>query len=422
LLAATLPLVPRWFVAAEGSLSQVAHSSAGRLEGRYPCFDGIRAIAVLMVIVYHSVFFATWFDTRGGRFFWNLNAGVWIFFVTSGFLLYLPFAAEHLQHGPRVSRRGFAIRRLARIYPAYWAVIAFFTFVVQRATIKGVSGFFLSLSLTQTYVRARNPFLVGLPPAWSLVVEMTFYAFLPFYAAPVGWLARRWRALSVELLGVAVLGAIGVGAIVAIAEGYDAPWITVLPQHVTAFALGMLLAVVSSAPLRASTAARLEQMGRAPWIWWGLALAVFVGIPLVSRIEPLAVMSPAQAIGLNLCQTLLGFFVVIPAVLGPQHHGAVRRLLRSRTLTFLGVISYGLYLWHWFLLQVVQEDWLGWPLRHGNWVPVFLLGLPVVIAAAAASWYLLERPILGWARSVARFDRTRSDTVDGESRPAPHDK
>ncbi|MGO9872988.1 MAG: acyltransferase family protein [Acidimicrobiia bacterium] len=373
---------------------------AGRHEGRYPCFDGIRAVAVLMVIVYHSVFFATWFDTWGGRFLGNLNAGVWIFFVTSGFLLYLPFAAEHLRDGPHVSRRGYATRRFARIFPAYWAVIAFFTFVVPRATIKGVGGFAQSLTLTFTYVRARNPFLVGLPPAWSLVVELTFYAFLPFYAAAIGRLARRWRALTVELVGVAVLCAIGVGAIVAIAQGYDAPWITVLPQHVAAFALGMFLAVLSSAPLRARTVTRLERLGRPAWIWWGLAFAVFVAILLVWRIEPLGALTAAQTIGLNLCDTLIGFFVVIPAVLGPQHHGAIRRVLRSRTVTFLGVISYGLYLWHWFLLEVVQEDWLGWPLRHGNWVVVFLAGFPVVLAAAAASWYLLERPILRWARSV----------------------
>jgi peptidoglycan/LPS O-acetylase OafA/YrhL len=374
---------------------------AGRVEGRYPCFDGIRAVAVLMVIVYHSVFFATWFNTPGGSFLWNLNAGVWIFFVTSGFLLYLPFAAEHLRDGPRVSRKGFAIRRIARIYPAYWAVIAFFTFVVPRATISGAGGFAQSLSLTFTYVRARNPFLVGLPPAWSLVVEVTFYAFLPVYAAATGWFAHRWRALSVEVAGVATLCVIGVGAIVAIAEGYDAPWITILPQHITAFALGMLLAVVSAAPLPTTTAARLEQVGRSAAIWWTLALAVFVSIPLVSHIKSLGVMSPAQTIGLNVAQTLIGFFVVIPAVLGPQHHGTIRRLLRSRTLTFVGVISYGLYLWHWFVLEIVQEDWLGWPLRHGNWVVVFAAGLPVVIAAATASWYLLERPILRWARSVA---------------------
>jgi len=292
---------------------------------------------------------------------------------------------------------------------------------VPRATITGAGGFARSLTLTFTYTRARNPFLVGLPPAWSLVVEMTFYVFLPFYAAAVGRLARRRSALSVELVGVAFLSALGVGAIVAVAVGFDPPWITVLPQHITAFALGMFLAVLSSAPLRAGTVARLEQLGRAAWVWWGMALVLFVAIPLVVRVEPLAAMSTAQTIGLNIFQTLIGFFVVVPAVLGPQHHGALRRLLRSRPLVFLGVISYGLYLWHWFVLEIVQEDWLDRPLFHGNWIATLAAGLPVVVAAAAASWYLLERPILRWARSVARLDRTGSGAPGRGSRPALHD-
>ncbi len=165
---------------------------------QFPCFNGIRAIAALMVIVYHAVFFASWFRTPGGTLFWNLNSGVWIFFVTSGFLLYRPFAAAHLREGSPVDLRGYAIRRFARIYPAYWAVLVFFTFVVSRASYAdGLSGV-LSVTLTKTYVHEVNPYFIGLPPAWSLVVEVTFYAFLPVYAAAIGALARRRRPLAVE--------------------------------------------------------------------------------------------------------------------------------------------------------------------------------------------------------------------------------
>jgi peptidoglycan/LPS O-acetylase OafA/YrhL len=396
-------------------------TSSGPAHDRYPCFDGIRAIAALMVIVYHAVFFATWFDTPGGRFLWNLNSGVWAFFAISGFLLYRPFAASHVDDGPRVAVGRYALRRVARIYPAYWAVLAFFTFVSHRASIKGVDGFFQNVTLTQTYVHARNPFLVGLPPAWSLVVEMTFYVFLPVYALAVGALARRLRPLVTELVGVAVLVAIGVGAIVAVAEGHDAPWITVLPQHIAAFALGMLLAVLSTHRLSDASRSRLELLGRASWAWWTAALVAFIAIPLVFRVEPFTVMTSAQVIGLNICQTLLGFCLVVPAVFGPQQEGAIRRLLRTRTLVFLGLISYGLYLWHWFVLEIVQEDWLGWPLRKGNWVVVFVLGLPLVIAAATASWYVIERPVLRWAQSVGRRPRPRIDVARPEPRPAMHD-
>ncbi len=388
---------------------------------QFPCFNGIRAIAALMVIVYHAVFFASWFRTPGGTLFWNLNSGVWIFFVTSGFLLYRPFAVAHLSEGSPVDLRGYAIRRFARIYPAYWAVLAFFTFVVSRASYAdGLSGV-LSVTLTKTYVHEVNPYFIGLPPAWSLVVEVTFYAFLPVYAVAIGALARRRRPLSVEFSGLAVLGAIGIAAIVAVATGADVPWITVLPQHLAAFALGMLLAVLSGQRWSDRIATSLQRIGRPAWIWWTLALVAFVAIPLSFRVEPFEEPSTVQVIGINVLETLLGFFVVVPAVLGPQQHGTIRRLLQTRPLVFLGLISYGLYLWHWFLLGIVLGDWLGWPLQKGNWFTLLVVTLPVVIAAATASWYLLERPVLRWARALSGPAVRRVPTPTGSTPGRAHD-
>ena len=361
-----------------------------------------------MVIVYPAVFFATSLETPGGTLLWNLNTGVWVFFVTSAFLLYRPFAAAHLSSTPSINLGGYALRRVARIYPAYWAVLAFFLFVVPKARIFGTDGYLLNLTLTQTYARMTNPFLIGLPPAWSLVVELTFYAFLPLYAAVIGRAARRWTPRGAELNGVIALMLLGVASLVAVGEGYDAPWIGVLPIHLPAFALGILLAAVSTAGWSAGATTRLAKMGRAPWLWWSLALAAFVAIPVVIGDAPFATLSTAQIVGRGICQALLGVFVVIPAVLGPQDRGGVRRLLRSRPLAWLGLISYGLYLWHWFILLTVQGDWLGWRLREGNWVVVLLTALPLVIAAAAASWYALERPILRGVHSLTRARRVAS--------------
>lgn len=391
---------------AEVSVTQNPRGAGGPGSGHFPCFDGIRAIAALMVVVYHAVFFATWFKTPGGIFLWNLNAGVWVFFVASGFLLYRPFAVAHMG-GPTVSTFGYGARRAARIYPAYWLVLAFFTFVVPRAVIHGADGFVRHVTLTQTYVHVTNPFLPGLPPAWSLVVEVTFYVFLPLYAFATGRLARTRRAIAVELGGAAALVALGVVAIVAVGSGYDAPWIAVLPQHLAAFGIGIGLAVVSLADPGPRVTSMLEWAGRTSWLWWGCAAAAFAAIPLVAAVRPLTAMSTAQTIALNLLQTIFGFFVVVPAVFGPQDRGVIRRLLRTRLLTFLGAISYGLYLWHWFVLRIVQEDWLGWPLQRGNWVAVLVLALPIVIVAAAASWFGLERPILQAARSCRPRDLER---------------
>jgi peptidoglycan/LPS O-acetylase OafA/YrhL len=380
----------------------VGDAPVGTPHDRYPCFDGIRALAALMIIVYHAVFFATWFDTPGGTILWNLNAGVWVFFSTSGFLLYLPLARAHVDGIARVEWRGYSLRRAARIYPAYWAVLAFFTFVVPRAVVYGFDGFLLHTTLTQTYVHEPNPFLIGLPPAWSLVVELSFYVFLPFYALAIGLLARNRRALATELAGVAVLVALGVAAIIAVAVGFNPQWMIVLPQHIAAFALGMLLAVLATHPLPGGVAARLARAAGAAWAWWAAAFGLFLAIPLVLRIEPFEPMSTAQAIGRDVLLTVLGACVVVPAALGAQDRGAIRRTLRTRPLVFLGLISYGLYLWHWFVLGIVQGEWLDWPLQQGNWPVVLAVGFPVIVAAAATSWFVLERPVLRAAHAMTR--------------------
>lgn len=368
--------------------------------GRFPCFEGIRACAALAVIVFHAVFFTSFFDTPGGDFFWNLNAGVWVFFVASGFLLYSPFAAAHLTGTQGVNVRRYALRRAARLYPAYWLVLLFFTVVVPRIRFFGIGDVLRNFTLTQSYAPAtKNPFAAGLPPAWSLVVEVTFYAFLPLYAAAIGRLALRRRPRVVELLGGATLFVAGFVAILAIASGYTDPWITLLPQHLPAFALGIVLAVVATGPWDERTSDRLSRLGERTWVWWGGALIVFAGIPLVGGIGALDPETGSAVVGVELARTAIGFLVVVPAVFGSQDRGLIRRLLRSRLLVFLGLVSYGLYLWHWFLLRVVQEDVLGWPLATGNWLVLFVVTLPVIVVAASASWYLLERPIQRAVRS-----------------------
>lgn len=385
-----------------------------RSHDRLPCLDGVRALAVVSVVVYHTVFFNTDFHTPGGSFFGALTASPWIFFVTSGCVLYLPFAAAHLRDSPSVDTVSYGMHRIARVYPAYWAVLAFFTFVVPRINIYGLHGFLLHASLTQTYAHI-NPFIDGLPPAWSLVVEISFYLFLPFYALLIAGLARRGRPIAVELGGLAVLFTIGLAAIVALGNGVDAPWLTVLPQHLGAFAFGMLLAVLRTHRWSDTASARIERAGRNAWMWWVGAVGAFVAIPVVLRLDPLSAPNTGQAIALNLCQLTVGACIVVPAVLGPQDYGAIRAMLRSRPAVYLGLVSYGIYLWHWYILRIVA-DWFGWPLYHGNWIVVFVVGLAVSVGAASVSWYALERPVRRAVRRLA----PRSRRISVPSTRDPH--
>ena len=100
----------------------------------------------------------------------------------------------------------------------------------------------------------------------------------------------------------------------------------------------------------------------------------------------------------------------MPVVLAPLDDGLIRRVLRSRPAVYLGLVSYGIYLWHWFLLRIVAE-WLNWPLYHGNWVVVLALTLPIVVFAASVSWFGLERPVLRFVHRVA--PRSRGPVIRG---------
>jgi peptidoglycan/LPS O-acetylase OafA/YrhL len=110
---------------------------------------------------------------------------------------------------------------------------------------------------------------------------------------------------------------------------------------------------------------------------------------------------------------------VVPVVLGPQDHGAIRRVLRSRPAVYLGLVSYGIYLWHWYILRIVA-DWLDWPLYRGNWFVVLVLALPIVVFAASVSWFGLERPVLRLAHRVAPGSR-RARAAKARDRHALHD-
>src|SRR5581483_6155210 len=85
--------------------------------------------------------------------------------------------------------------------------------------------------------------------------------------------------------------------------------------------------------------------------------------------------------------------------------GLVRTVLRNRLLAWLGLISYGLYLWHGpIVLKLAQSSWLT-TLFTGKLLALTLALLPITIACAAASYYFLDRPLLRYKRSRVVRDR-----------------
>lgn len=101
-----------------------------RATGRFPCFDGLRALAALSIVVVHVSAYSGADGLSGFRdLLQRMDAGVAIFFVLSGFLLYRPFVAAHLHGRAQPATRPYLWRRFLRIYPAYLVVLTVVVYV-----------------------------------------------------------------------------------------------------------------------------------------------------------------------------------------------------------------------------------------------------------------------------------------------------
>ena len=197
-------------------LSEAKPSSGRRLAG----MDGLRALACLTVLTVH-----TWQIGPAGRSQFGAawiyiepvaTIGLILFFTLSGFLLYRPFAAAIAEGRPLPNVRRYLRNRALRIAPAYWCVLllAALTSTLAQPGNQDVGGGFdnvgtavLNVVLLQSYTPHTN--LTGIPPAWSMSVEVVFYLVLPILAGAtaliVGGRVRSRRVRLALLCGPPVV-------------------------------------------------------------------------------------------------------------------------------------------------------------------------------------------------------------------------
>jgi peptidoglycan/LPS O-acetylase OafA/YrhL len=395
----------------------------------FACFDGLRAIAAVSVLLLHTAWISG-FTTRSwwGTYTSRLEIGVSVFFLISGFLLYRPFAVSHLSGSSSPSTRRFWERRLLRIVPAYWLALTVLTYVFHLTTMgPGWQGVVTHYFFLQIYFPTQV--FYGITQAWSLCTEMTFYLFLPLYASLVVFRRRSQKNQLVrEFIGLVVLTLISYGfrywalhlplltvkdgKFVAICTpncGTRATFATLLPNWLPAyldlFALGMLLAVLSAwAAERGSEPSWLSHP-LLPWISWaGAALAFAAVSHVVTDHSILYFVTVRVNIEKQTLYGVFAFLLLLPAVFGPQDRSLIRRLLRSWPMVSVGVISYGIYLWHLPLIDGFL-DWTGWQPRME---PFWILALGVFVCAvffATLSYFGLERPILRLKGRLSWWDR-----------------
>jgi len=278
--------------------------------------------------------------------------GVILFFVLSGYLITRLLCAEMDRSG-RIDVRSFYLKRALRLLPAL-IVVGLVLLAVGTEWSKVAP----SLGYYANYARIEGLDLGLLTHTWSLAVEEHFYLLWPLVIAAV---PSRLRLRAVGLLAVAAI------AWRAMAIGVMSPsWIyNATDTNAAALLAGCYLGVARPGAWRSAG-------------WSIPALLALMFLPVFGE------EGPALLWG--------GFVSIALGVVAIQHAIARPAWLETRVLVWLGKISYGLYLWHYLFV------------RSG--IPVWL-AVPLSVAAAAASWYLVEEPVRRWRGRLEKRRPTR---------------
>jgi peptidoglycan/LPS O-acetylase OafA/YrhL len=367
------------------------------LYGYIPALDGVRGMAILMVLLVHFV--GNMLPTNGVERSIVLvtgygTYGVDLFFILSGFLI---TGILYDTHDKPDYFRNFYMRRVLRIFPLYYGVLALVFFVAPLIPLlRGPTLDHLVENQAWAWLYAVNIHVAKhgewslsyIDHFWSLAVEEQFYFFWPLV---VFLLARRPRALIAMTLGLSLcaMAARLTGSLMGLS------WFTtgvLTPFRLDGLALGAFLAVAARQP---RGLARLAQA--LPWVTTivgGPLVATVVWTRLVSRqgVEAVGAVRPALILVLLAC--LLMWAVMAPG------RSAISRFFRSRPMVFLGTYSYGLYVYHHFISYYLSANSTELELArllgsHGAAVALqAVLGASASLAVAYLSYELVEKRFL----------------------------
>jgi peptidoglycan/LPS O-acetylase OafA/YrhL len=382
---------------------------------RFPLFDSLRGLAALAIVMTH-VGLASGANVNApyGAMTARLDIGVAMFFVLSGFLLYRPFVAARLDGRAPIRLRDYARRRVLRIVPAYWlalTVLAIWPGLAFTGPRWTYYAFVQNYDLTWV--------LGGLGQAWSLAVEASFYVLLPLYAAVLARLTSRLARRRAAWTDVAVLAVLALASIALRTYIYASDNSTILLFTILGtffwFSLGMGLAVASATLHgREVKPAVVRLIERRPSLWWAAAFGLFVVMSYGYDLPRGLFGNPSglQLLGEHLTYGAVSFLFVLPAVWGDRLGGMPRRVLALRPVAWLGLVSYGLFLWHarW-VGYFTEKGAAGWfPQLHSGFIVMLAVVLGVSLACAATSYYLVERPILRYKDGFRRRRRAGGET------------
>ncbi|CAM9445776.1 unnamed protein product [Phaeothamnion confervicola] len=345
--------------------------------GYQPALDGVRALAVSAVLVFHGGI--TWL---GGGYL-----GVSVFFTLSGFLITSLLLVEHASTG-RVDAPAFYARRARRLLPASLVCVAAVCVGASLGWWKGVAHLrrdvlgavfqvfnWVKLAGGESYADLNTKqagLRAPLDHYWSLAIEEQFYWVWPMvFLGLMWWSRRRGWSITRVLFGLVVLTAVAAPAVAAVWGPDAAYWAT--PARICEILVGALVA--------SWCRDRTTQSVAPPAARW-LAPAALIALGAACALFPDG-RGPAYRGALPLVAIASGALI-----LGLQSDGPVRRLLSLRPFVGLGKISYGVYLFHWPIYVLIDRQQWDVPIGVS-----LLIKLAITLAVALLSFWIVERPV-----------------------------
>lgn len=354
--------------------------------------DTLRTFAVTAVIFSHTI---TEKFMIGEFAFFEFGAyGVYIFFVISGFLitsqlLEMKKLREIRGDGLAAPIKSFYVKRALRLFPAYYLAL-FAAWIIDLRTIRAEMPWHMA-QLTNVYFGFNQIAEYSSPVGhlWSLSMEWQFYLVWPFVVLVCG--PRLLLAVTIGLI------ALSFSAWLEVLPLPSAWLLTSIPASLDSLGFGALLAIAMDRHWPIATLAR--KVG-----WVGLAV-IAMTLPLMTGHADIGwTLAPYTHEVMNL------FFMLVVYRAYTGWDGVIGAVLDIAWLRYTGVISYGIYLYHQYILSAYE----GLVLRWGGWMPVnYGLSLTVCLFAlswitAHLSWKFFEKPI---NRMRQRFDYPRKDQI-----------
>lgn len=374
-----------------------------------PALDGIRAIAVALVLAGHGGV-----PGVAGGFI-----GVDVFFVLSGFLI-TSLLLDEFRRTERIDLKGFWIRRAKRLLPAM--VLMTLAVVIARPLFPSEAvtslredavGAFFWMANWVFVAADTDYFSQGATPSplqhtWSLAVEEQYYLLWPLLVLAAALLVRRRStgAVRVVVFALAVLGVVG-SAVAAILLSGDAGELNRVYFGTDTRAQALLIGAAAAALLvrdwsALTVSGTLIRTRWRRWVAWTLPV---IGIAVLALAAHLATGSADEFHhGLLIVVAVGAVLVVAPVAL--DQDGYVARALAWFPLVTLGVISYGVYLWHWPIFLILNGERTG----LSGW-SLLALRCAVTIAVSWVSWWAIEQPVRHWRPQHVPMLRLAAATV-----------